>query len=103
MTRVPFIALVLFVASAPAFADDFSNHRDSRAFWRKEQPWRLANGEADQVKPRFTTTYTDGLARRFGMGGDHVELMSGQGDRPSLVGTVGNGAPSLALRWHPGE
>jgi hypothetical protein len=51
-------------------------------------------------------TYTEGVARRFGMGSGHMDLFErklGGRDGPGLVGTVDGGAAKLELRWHPGE
>jgi hypothetical protein len=94
------------VAASPAFADDFGTRRDSRTAWLKNQPWPMTHAEADAAQPRFTKTYMDGLARRFGADGAHKDFFEqklGGAGGPGLVGTVDGGAPSLQLRWHPGE
>src|ERR1700749_3353240 len=101
--------------AAPAAADDFGIRLDQRhqhrAFWLS-QSWTDARREtmAKAVQPKFTTTYTEGIAQRFGIGpGGHADLFQrnlGLGSGPSapaLVVTIYNGAASVALRWHPGE
>ena len=105
MTRVAAIVLAIFAAIVPAVADDLGNRHDGRAFWLKNQSWPDPRQQADKAAPtRFTTTYTEGIARRFGMGGDHFfERRLGGESGPGLVGTVHSGAPTLELRWHPGE
>lgn len=107
MKRVLVIALASFAVAAPAAADDFAGHRESRAFWQKDQPWPNPRAQADKAAPsKFTMTYTEGIARRFGMGSGHMDLFErklGGRDGPGLVGTVDNGAAKLELRWHPGE
>ena len=107
MTRVLAVALVMFVAAVPAAADDFGGRHDSRAFWLKNQSWPNPRAQADShPAPRWTMTYTEGVAKRFGMGGGHMDLFErklGGESGPGLVGTVEGGAPTLELRWHPGE
>lgn len=107
MTRVLAVALAMFVATVPAAADDFGGRHDSRAFWLKNQSWPNPRAQADShPAPRWTMTYTEGVAKRFGMGGGHMDLFErklGGESGPGLVGTVEGGAPTLELRWHPGE
>jgi hypothetical protein len=104
--RVLAVLLLVSVTAVPALADDFGNRQNTRAFWLKNQPWPEPRDRADAAQPRFTKTYMDGIARRFGVGGDHKDFfeqhIGGEGG-PGLVGTVEGGAPALALRWHPGE
>lgn len=106
MRRV-LVALALVSATAvPALADDFGNHQNSRAFWLKNQPWPVTHAQADAAQPRFTKTYMDGIARRFGVGGERKDLFEqhiGGETGLGLAGTVEGGAPGLQLRWHPGE
>ncbi len=105
MTRVVAVALALFAVAAPALADDFGTRHDSRAFWLKNQSWPNPREQADnRPAPRWTMTYTEGVAKRFGMGsGNFFERKLGGESGPGLVGTVEGGAPTLELRWHPGE
>ena len=107
MKRVLAALFVLSATAVPALGDDFGNRHDTRAFWLKDQPWPMTHGQADPVPPpRFTKTYMDGIARRFGTGSGHADLFEqrlGGTSGPGLVGTVDGGAPKLELRWHPGE
>lgn len=107
MTRVLAALLAMFAATVPAAADDFGNRHDSRAFWLKNQSWPNPREQANKTAPtRFTMTYTEGIARRFGVEGGHADFFQrrlGGEDGPGLVGTVDNGAAKLELRWHPGE
>ena len=107
MTRVLAIAVAVFALATPALAEDFGNRHDSRAFWLKNQSWPNPRAQADShPAPRWTMTYTEGVAKRFGMGGGHMDLFErklGGESGPGLVGTVEGGAPTLELRWHPGE
>lgn len=106
MKRVLVALFILSAAAAPALADDFGSRRDTREFWLKDQPWPMTHGQADPAPPRFTKTYMDGIARRFGAGSGHADLFEqhlGGASGPGLVGTVDGGAPKLELRWHPGE
>ena len=107
MTRVLAVAFAVFAMAGPALADDFGTRHDSRAFWLRNQSWPNPRAQADKrPAPRWTMTYTAGIAKRFGVEGGHADLfqrqLGGEGG-PGLVGTVDNGAAKLELRWHPGE
>lgn len=106
MRRVLIALALVSVTAVPALADDFGNHQNSRAFWLKNQPWPATHDQASAAQPRFTKTYMDGIARRFGVGGGRKDLFEqhiGGDTGLGLAGTVEGGAPGLQLRWHPGE
>ena len=103
------------LAALPAAADDWSTGLDQRhqhrTFWLT-QSWTEARREmaSNTATPKFTTTYTQGIVQRFGVGANgHVDFFQrnlgsgGDPSAPALVGTVNNGAAMLALRWHTGE
>jgi hypothetical protein len=105
------VALAVLVAT-PALADDFGaldlRHPDRMNGLGNR--WAMRQRQIDSTpKPKFTMTYTAGIAARFGVGpGGHVDLFerrlgSGGPSAPALVGTFDNGAAMVALRWHPGE
>lgn len=107
--RCVIFALVV-VASTPATAGGFSmpgSQHHGRAFWLNEQAWSAPKPRSEKPKPKFTTTYLDGVASRFAAtAGSHGELFEqklGGAYAPAFVATVDNGAPMLMLRWHPGE
>ena len=108
MRTVLAVAAAAVIASTPVWADSFSPHSSARAFWLNA-PWPAdADRNARPAAPKFTKTYTDGLARRFGVGGGHLDFferkLGPDGEAgPALVGTVDHGAPSIVLRWHPGD
>ncbi len=114
MRTVLALALVFSAASAAAWAGDMDRtdridgHRHGRAFWLDNQAWP-SPAAAKPANPRFTLTYTDGLAQRFGVGNGHTDLFSSTLDGsdepgvPTLQGTVDGGGPKLVLRWHPDE
>ena len=100
MKRVLAVLLAMFAATVPAVADDFGNRHDSRAFWLKNQNWPNPREQADNhPAPRWTTTYTEGVAKRFGMGGGHMDFFErrlggegGPGQSPASEGESGRGA-----------
>jgi hypothetical protein len=106
------VALAILVAT-PAFADDFGAldlKHPGRMNFPGSNRWVMRQSQIDSTpKPKFTMTYTAGIASRFGIGpGGHVDLFerrlgSGGPSAPALVGTFDNGAAMVALRWHPGE
>ena len=107
--RFVIFALVV-VGATPASAGGFSlpgAEHHGRAFWLNDQTWRDPQAHpAKTPKAKFTTTYLDGVASRFGAGTGHADLFQrklGGAYGPAFVATVDNGAPMLMLRWHPGE
>lgn len=108
MTRILLIALTLSVAAVPAAADEFGRHRQTRAFWLNEQGWSNPEPQsaAKAPKPKYTMTYTQGVAERLGLSGGHAELFErklGGTSGPALAGTLDDGAAKLVLRWHTDE
>ncbi len=110
--RLLVIALALCSAAPSASAFDFSRQdfgrqKEGRAFWLRNQGWSNPQPQAGDVKQtRFTTTYTAGVARRFGLGGGHLDFFDGRlggASGPAIAGTVEGGAAKLVLRWHPDE
>jgi len=110
--RVLLTALAFsFAAGSAVAAEDFArigHHRESRAFWMNDAqafPNRV-DRDAKPAAPKFTTTYMDGIARRFGPTSGHLDFFSrqlGGSAGPALAGTVDGGAAKLVLRWHPGD
>lgn len=106
--RFIIFALVV-IAATPASAGGFNlpGQHHYRAFWLNDQAWHDPQAHpAKAPKAKFTTTYLDGVASRFGVGPGHADLLEqklGGAYAPSVVATVDNGAPMLMLRWHPGE
>ncbi|HWA92582.1 MAG TPA: hypothetical protein VG889_21300 [Rhizomicrobium sp.] len=106
--RTAILALVsLSCIAVPASAMDLGGmrQRDTRAFWLKPQGWSNPQPEQSSGPPpqtKFTTTYTAGVARRFGLGGGHLDFFArplGGAGGPALAGTVDGGAAKLVLRW----
>jgi hypothetical protein len=111
------IVLLAMLAATPAVADDLTSHFDGRhqhrAFWlNNNQGWPATQPDsADNAPPpKFTKTYTAGVASRFSLGsGGHFDLFerkfgAGYGiPAPALVGTFDHGAAMVEMRWHPGE
>jgi hypothetical protein len=100
---------IVSVLSTAAAADDLSrpeSRQHGRAFWLNNQAWPdPLDQSAPQAKPKFTMTYTDGVASRFHTddgGGLFAQRLGGAG-APALVGTVDHGAAVLQLRWRMGE
>jgi hypothetical protein len=93
-------------ASAAGFFMPGTQHH-GRAFWLNDQTWPDPQAHPPkQPKAKFTTTYLDGVASRFGVGGDHAELFGqklGGASGPAIGATVDHGAPMLTLRWNSGE
>jgi len=93
-------------ASAAGFAMPGTQHH-GRAFWLNDQTW--PDPQAHPPKPpkaKFTTTYLDGIASRFGVGADHtnpLEQKLGGAAGPAVGATVDHGAPMLTLRWNTNE
>ena len=98
------------LAATPAWAEGFNlpgavHH--GRAFWLNDQAWH--DPQAHPAKPpkaKFTTTYLDGVASRFGVGADHMnplEQKLGGAGGPAVGATVDHGAPMLTLRWNTNE
>ena len=113
MKRVLLIALGLSFTAGPAAADELllpGRHHEGRAFWLNNQAWpnpRTESG-AKLDAPKFTKTYMDGVASRFGAGSAHMDFfdrkLGGSGPfSPQLAGTVDGGGAKFVLRWHPGE
>jgi hypothetical protein len=98
------------LAATPAAADGFnlpSAQHHGRAFWLNDQAW--PDPQAHPQKPpkaKFTTTYLDGVASRFGIGPGQKNIfeqkLGGEG-APAVGATVDHGAPMLTLRWNTGE
>jgi hypothetical protein len=108
MRTVIFVLVAL--ATTPASAGGFTMpglQHHGRAFWLNDQAWRDPQAHlAAAPKGKFTTTYLDGIASRFGAGTGHADLFEqklGGESAPAFVATVDHGAPMLMLRWHPGE
>ncbi len=100
---------IVWALTATAAADEpgRSDGRHERAFWLSSQAWPNPQDDAaGQPKPKFTMTYTEGVASRFhsgdGGGGFFAQKLGGAG-APALVGTMSHGAPVLELRWRTGE
>jgi hypothetical protein len=100
---------MISMLSTVAAADDLTrleNRQHGRAFWLNNQAWPNPQDQpAAQPKPKFTMTYTDGVASRFHTeegSGFFAQRLGGAG-APALVGTVSHGAPVLELRWRMGE
>jgi hypothetical protein len=90
--------------------EDFArigHHRESRAFWMSNAfPSRQDRDGEAKAAPKFTTTYMDGIARRFGPSGGHMDFFDrrlGGAYAPALAGTVDGGAAKLVLRWNTGD
>lgn len=107
MKQALLIALGLSCAASSALADGFGRHREIRAFWLNEQTLRQQQGADDQApKPKFTMTYTEGVAERLGLSGGHADLFErklGGSSGPAFAGTIDDGGAKLVLRWHPDE
>ena len=107
MTRVWLIALAISLAAVPAAADGFGRRQQPRAFWLNEQTLRQQQDSDTQApKPKFTMTYTEGVAERLGLSDGHADLFErkfGGDTGPALSGTIDDGAAKLVLRWHPDE
>jgi hypothetical protein len=101
------VLAILWALTATAAADEVGrpDGHHGRAFWLN-QAWPNPQDDASsQPKPKFTMTYTDGIASRFhgtDGGGFFAQKLGGSG-APALVGTVSHGAPVLELRWRMGE
>jgi hypothetical protein len=101
--------IVLTFATSAA-ADDLgrlgNRQQHGRAFWLSNQAWPNPQDQAPgQPKPKFTMTYTDGVAERLHLDGSRdlfAQKLGGEGG-PALVGTMDHGAALLALRWRMGE
>ena len=108
MRAVVTATVMVSALATSAAADDLSRlegRQHGRAFWLNNQAWPNPPDQvADQTKPKFTMTYTDGVASRFhrGDGGLFSQKLGGVG-APALVGTVEHGAGMLKLRWRTGE
>lgn len=96
-----------FAVAAPA--DDFArigHHRESRAFWLSNaQAFPNRQDQSRPASPQFTTTYMDGIVRRFGPSSGHMDFFDrnlGGAGAPALAGTVDGGAAKLVLRWQTG-
>jgi hypothetical protein len=104
---------ILWALTASAAADELGRPEGhhGRAFWLNSQAWPNPPNPQDdtattsQPKPRFTMTYTDGVASRFhhSDGGGLFSQKLGGAGAPALVGTVDHGAALLVLRWRSGE
>ena len=98
---------ILWALTATAAADEIgrSDGHHGRAFWLN-QAWPNPQDDTNTApKPKFTMTYTDGVASRFhgaDGGGLFAQKLGGAG-APALVGTMSHGAPVLELRWRMGE
>ena len=101
---------ILWAFTTAAIADELGRsdaRHGGRAFWLS-QAWpnpQQDDPAANQPKPRFTMTYTDGIASRFHHsdgGGLFSQKLGGPGT-PALVGTVDHGAALLVLRWRSGD
>ena len=92
-------------ASAAGFVMPGTQHH-GRAFWLNDQTWH--DPQAHPPKPpkaKFTTTYLDGVASRFGVG-EHAELFAqklGGRSGPAIGATFDHGAPMLTLHWNTNE
>jgi hypothetical protein len=107
--RFVIFALGVIVAT-PAAAGGFTMpgvQHHGRAFWLNDQAW--PDPQAHPAKPpkaKFTTTYLDGIASRFGIGADRMNVFEqklGGAGGPAIGATVDHGAPMLTLRWNTGE
>jgi hypothetical protein len=101
--RVLAALLVLSASAVPALGDEFGR---PRAFWLQDQAWPNPRREAETPAPKFTKTYMDGIARRFGMVRGHMDVFEqkiGGASGPGLAATIDGGAAKLELRWHPDE
>lgn len=97
------------LAATPATADGLilpGVQHHGRAFWLNDQAWHDPQAHPDKPpKARFTTTYLDGVASRFGVGSGHFDLfdkLDGESG-PAVGATVDHGAPMLTLRWNTNE
>ena len=104
------IFALVAVAATPASAGGFSlpgAEHHGRAFWLNDQTWRDPQAHpAKAPKAKFTTTYLDGVASRFGVGTGRAELFGqklGGAAGPAVGATVDHGAPMLTLRWNTNE
>jgi hypothetical protein len=107
------VIAILWALATSAAADEMGrpDGRHGRAFWLNSQAWPNPPNPPDEPatasppKPRFTMTYTDGVASRLHHsegGGLFSQKLGGVG-APALVGTVDHGAALLVLRWRSGE
>jgi len=99
------IALAFSAGATPAMANDLAQLPQGRDFWRDSPVSRQT--DPDRTPPqRFTTTYTEGIARRFGLGDGQANPFEqrpwGQ-NGPGVGASFQNGTPAIVLRWHPGE
>lgn len=113
MRRVLLAALALTFAADAAIAaplEDFArigHRRENRSFWLSNAfPDRQDRDGEAKAAPKFTKTYMDGIVRRFGPSGGHMDVFDrklGGAYAPALAGTVDGGAAKLVLRWQTGE
>lgn len=109
MRKFPVVVAAILVIATPALADAFARQPKDGAFWLNDQAW--PDPQAHPVKPpapRFTLTYTDGVASRLGVTDGRLDLferrLNGPGESgPAFVGAVDHGAAEIRLRWNPGE
>jgi hypothetical protein len=116
MNRVPLVALLVVGVALPATAGpvDFTSrigrHRENRIFWMADSfPGRSTADVSASTAPdnsqKWTKTYVEGLARRFGPEGGHLDLFGSRlgASGPALSGTVDGGAAKLVLRWQTNQ
>jgi hypothetical protein len=97
---------IVWALATPAEADDLSRiegRQHGRAFWLSTPGWPTPPDEPDShPKPKFTMTYTDGVAARLHLSGGNSDLFArklGGWGTPAIVGTMDHGAALVALRW----
>ncbi|MBV8977639.1 MAG: hypothetical protein JO261_00735 [Alphaproteobacteria bacterium] len=102
-----------FGAAMPALADDLAQPPlQGHDLWRSSplQLSRRLQPTAPQPPtappPRFTMTYTAGVARRLGLDNGNLDMFEhklGGSGAPGIAAGVQNGTAKIELRWHPGE
>jgi len=101
--RASLFALAFGLAATQVMADELGQPSQGRAFWRSGI---FPQTQTRTIPPRFTTTYTEGVARKLGLGQEQEGLaehrLGGPGS-PGVAASFEHGAPEIELRWHPGE